>query len=89
MLFNSIEFIILFISVCSIFIIIKNRKFQHLFLLIVSYFFFYYTSNYLVSLLVFSTLLDFYMGKMIGSSSNLRNKKIFLGISLAGNLGIL
>jgi D-alanyl-lipoteichoic acid acyltransferase DltB (MBOAT superfamily) len=29
------------------------------------------------------------MGKMIGSSSNLRNKKIFLGISLAGNLGIL
>ena len=89
MLFNSIEFIILFISVCSVFIIIKNRKFQHLFLLIVSYFFFYYTSNYLVSLLVFSTLLDFYMGKMIGSSSNLRNKKIFLGISLAGNLGIL
>ena len=89
MLFNSIEFIVLFITVCSIFIIIKNRKFQHLFLLIVSYFFFYYTSNYLVSLLVFSTLLDFYLGRMIGNSSNLRNKKILLSISLAGNLGIL
>ena len=89
MLFNTIEFIIFFITICSVFVIVKNRKFQHLLLLLASYFFFYYTSNYLVSLLVFSTLLDFYMGKMIANSPNLKYKKIFLIISLAGNLGIL
>ena len=89
MLFNTIEFIIFFIVVITTLTVIKNRKFQHTFILISSYFFFYFSSNYLVFLLVVSTLLNFYMGKIIGSSSNLRNKKIFLSISLAGNLGIL
>ena len=89
MLFNTIEFIIFFIVVITTLTVIKNRKFQHTFILISSYFFFYFSSNYLVFLLTVSTLLNFYMGKMIGNSSNLRNKKIFLGISLAGSLGIL
>tara|TARA_B110000438_G_scaffold301301_1_gene355841 strand:- start:1313 stop:2785 length:1473 start_codon:yes stop_codon:yes gene_type:complete len=89
MLFTTIEFVIFFITACGVFTIVKNRKFQHLFLLLASYFFFYYTSNYLVSLLVFTTLLDFYMAKMIANSSNLKYKKIFLIISLAGNLGLL
>ena len=89
MLFTTIEFVIFFIAVCSVFVIIKNRKYQHLILLLASYFFFYFTSNYLLLLLVFTTLLDFYMGKMIADSSNLKSKKIFLIISLAGNLGLL
>ena len=89
MLFTTIEFIIFFIIICSVFVIIKNRKYQHLLLLSASYFFFYFTSNYLLLLLVFTTLLDFYMGKMIADSSNLKSKKIFLIISLVGNLGVL
>ena len=89
MLFNTPEFVIFFIVLISMLVIIKNRKFQHLFLLIGSYFFFYYSSNYLIILLIFSTLLDFYIGQMIANSSTLNRKKILLGISLAGNLGIL
>ena len=89
MLFNTIDFIIFFIFVCTIFVIIKNRKFQHIFLVVVSYFFFYYSSNYLIILLVFTTIWDFYFGKMIFSTSKLKQKKIILILSLAGNLGLL
>ena len=65
------------------------RLFQHLFILGASYFFFYFSSNYLVTLLVFSTLLDFYVGKAIFSAKSKRVKKLLLASSLAGNLGLL
>ncbi len=89
MLFNSIDFIVFFIIVVTSIIAIKHRKFQHLFLLIASYFFFYYSSNYLIILLIASTLLDFYLGKIIWKTKDIAKKKIFLSISLAGNLGLL
>ena len=89
MLFNSIEFIIFFIVVLATVSAVKNRKFQHVFLLIASYFFFYYTSNYLVTLLIISTLLDYYLGNKIWNENNITKKKILLSLSLAGNLGLL
>ena len=60
-----------------------------MFLVIASYFFFYFTSNYLIVLLIFSTLLDFYVGKSIWNSKSIRKKKLLLSASLAGNLGLL
>ena len=89
MLFTTIDFVIFFIFAISTIIVIKNRKFQHLFLLIASYFFFYYSSNYLIVLLIFSTLLDFYVGKEIWKAKDIAKKKFLLIISLAGNLGLL
>jgi alginate O-acetyltransferase complex protein AlgI len=89
MLFNSIEFVIFFIFVLTVISAIKFRKFQHLFLLAASYFFFYFSSSYLLSLLVFSTVLDFYVGREIYNTKNLRRKKLLLITSLSGNLGLL
>src|SRR3972149_5687624 len=89
MLFNTIDFVIFFITVLSVFIIIKNRKFQHLFLLAASYFFFYYSSNYLITLLIFTTIWDFYFGNLIYKSKEGRSKKLILIVSLIGNLGLL
>ena len=89
MLFNTIEFIILFIISLTTIVVIKHRKFQHVFLLIISYFFFYYSSNYLIILLISSTLLDFYVGRAIWNNRNALKKKILLTVSLAGNLGLL
>ena len=89
MLFNSVEFLIFFILCLSTIVIVRHKKFQHLFLLFASYFFFYFTSNYLLTLLLFSTLLDFYLAKEIFKTSNKSQKKILLSISLAGNLGLL
>ena len=89
MLFNSLEFIIFFIVILTTISAIKNRKFQHIFLLVISYFFFYFTSNYLVTLLIISTLLDYYLGNKIWNENNIIKKKIFLILSLIGNLGLL
>ena len=76
MLFTEIDFIIFFVIVLAIISAIKYRKFQHVFLLTASYFFFYYSSNYLITLLIASTILDFYIGKAIWSSTNITKKKI-------------
>jgi len=89
MLFNTIDFVIFFITVLSVFIIIKNRKFQHLFLVASSYFFFYYSSNYLITLLIYTTIWDFYFGKLIYESTSTKRKKALFIASLAGNLGLL
>jgi alginate O-acetyltransferase complex protein AlgI len=89
MLFNSIDFVLFFIFVLSIIVIIKHRRFQHVFLLSASYFFFFVSSNYLITLLLFSTILDFYVGKAIWESKNRNNKKILLSLSIIGNLGLL
>jgi len=89
MLFNTIDFIIFFVLVLTSLVIIKNRKYQHLILLVSSYFFFYYSSNYLITLLIFSTVLDFYVGQAIWKAKSIGHKKGLLIISLAGNLGLL
>lgn len=89
MLFNTVDFLIFFISVLISFVIIKNRKFQHLILLGAGYLFFYYSSNYLIALLIFTTLWDFYFGSMIFKAKSFKTKKILLIISLSGNLGLL
>ena len=54
-----------------------------------SYFFFYFSSNFLITLLIFSTLLDFYIGKAIFAAKDKKRKKILLILSLVGNLGLL
>src|SRR3989454_6817128 len=89
MLFNTIDFVIFFIVVLSVFVLVKNRRFQHLFLLLASYFFFYYTSNYLITLLIFTTIWDYYFGNAIWKSTSINRKKILLIGSLAGNLCLL
>ena len=89
MLFNTPEFIVFFIFVLVVISSLKFRKFQHLFLVGASYFFFYISNNFLISLLIYSTLLDFYLGKAIFNSKNKQTKKLLLITSLAGNLGLL
>ena len=55
----------------------------------VSYIFFYFSNNFLISLLVFSTVLDFYIAKAIWSTDDKSKKKKLLLISIIGNLGLL
>jgi alginate O-acetyltransferase complex protein AlgI len=89
MLFNTIDFIIFIIVVLSVITVLRNRRYQHLFLLLASYFFFYFSSNYLILLLIYSTILDFYLGNLIWKTKNIKKKKILLIGSLSGNLGLL
>ena len=89
MLFNSLDFVVFFILTVVSIPLLKQRKFQHIFLLVVSYIFFYYSSNYLIILLIASTLLDFYLGKEIFKTTNKSKKKIFLSASIISNLVLL
>ena len=89
MLFNSVDFLVFFAFVITISVIIKNKNFSYVFLVAVSYFFFYFSNNFLISLLVFSTVLDFYIAKAIWSTDDKSKKKRLLLISIIGNLGLL
>ena len=89
MLFNTLDFVVFFIFILTVVVLFKNKKFQHFLLLGASYFFFYFSSNHLLSLLIFSTVLDFYIAKAIWKTKDLRRKKMLLISSLAGNLGLL
>ena len=89
MLFNSVDFLVFFAFVITISVIIKNKNFSYIFLVAVSYIFFYFSNNFLISLLVFSTVLDFYLAKEIWSTNSKSKKKRLLLISIIGNLGLL
>jgi alginate O-acetyltransferase complex protein AlgI len=49
----------------------------------------YYTDSYLVTLLIFTILLHFYIGKAIYNSQTKFKKKIFFIIGIIGSVGIL
>ena len=89
MLFNSLDFLIFFFVVLCIISSFKFRKFQHLFIIFSSLFFLYYTDNFLITLLIFTILLHFYVGREIYNSKNILRKKVFFVIGLAGSVGIL
>ena len=89
MLFPTIDFVVFFVAVITCISIVKFRRFQYLFLVASSYFFFYFSSNYLLSLLIFSTVLDFFVAKAIFNTKIASRKKLLLVGSLIGNLGLL
>jgi len=89
MLFNTLEFAIFMICVVLAIKLFKNKKLQLSILVLSSYLFYYFSSGFLFVLLLFSSLLDFYVGKKIFESKNSAKRKFFLILSLIGNLGIL
>jgi len=89
LLFNSVDFLVFFALVITISVIIKNKNFSHIFLVVASYVFFYFSNNFLISLLIFSTMLDYYIAKEIWSTNSKSKKKRLLLISIIGNLGLL
>ena len=88
MLFNSYIFLIFLAIVIPIFLKIP-KHWKKPFLLIVSYVFYGFWDWRFCVLLLFSTTLDFFLGKKIAASENIKERKTFLTFSLVGNLGIL
>lgn len=89
MLFNTLDFVIFFIIALTIIAVIKRRNFQHVFIIAASYFFLYYSSNYQITLLIFTILWTYYLAKEIHITNSLTRKKQFLILTLGGNLGLL
>jgi alginate O-acetyltransferase complex protein AlgI len=91
MLFNSIDFAIFFpiIFVLYWFIINKNLKFQNLLIIVASYIFYGWWDWRFLSLIFFSTIVDYSVGYELEKTNNKFKRKILLSTSIFVNLGFL
>ena len=91
MLFNSIDFAV-FLPIFFViywFITNKNLKLQNFLIVVASYLFYGWWDWRFLSLILFSTLIDYSVGKRLLIENNIFKRKILLWISIIVNLGFL
>ena len=88
MLFYESSFIIGYAIFIALYFLIPYKQ-RNFLILLISYYFYGQWNYKLLSLLIISTLLDYFMGLCIGKTTKSLKKKLFLAISIVGNLGIL
>jgi len=91
MLFNSIDFAI-FLPVVFIlywFVTNKNLKLQNFLIVAASYFFYGWWDWRFLSLILFSTIVDYSIGRRIKTEENKTRRKVLLWTSILVNLGFL
>ena len=90
MLFNSIDFAIFLPLVFGAFWLLPNRSgWQNSTLLLASLVFYGWWDYRFLSLILFSTIVDFTIGQQIQRTNAQGKRKMLLGISLFTNLGLL
>ncbi|NNK18977.1 MAG: MBOAT family protein, partial [Maribacter sp.] len=91
MLFNSIDFAIFLPIVFFIywFVVNKDLKLQNLLVVLASYVFYGWWDWRFLSLIIFSTLVDYTVGQRLRSENNKIKRKILLWTSILVNLGFL
>lgn len=91
MLFNSLEFAIFLPVVFFLywFVFQRNLKLQNFFLLTVSYIFYGWWDWRFLSLIVFSSFVDYFLGLGLKKEENERKRKLLLTTSILVNLGFL
>lgn len=90
MIFNSLIFFIFLPISFLVYALLKgNTKAQNFWLLVCSYYFYGYWDWRFLSLIAFSTVIDFIAGQKIQHSENEKTRKGFFYLSLATNLGLL
>lgn len=89
MLFNSFIFFIFLAVILPIFYILPNKTSRNVFLLMASYLFYGYWDWRFCSLLLTSTVVDFFIGQALYNSKSDQRKKLLLITSMCVNLGIL
>lgn len=92
LLFNSALFLGLFLTFYAVYITIKSNKyhaFRVLYVIVFSLFFYYKCSGIYFLILIFSSLVDFYIGKGLFHSQKKSQRLALLWLSILVNLGIL
>lgn len=91
MLFNSFDFALFLPVVFVLYWMIggERRKLQNILLLVASYVFYGWWDWRFLGLIVFSTAVDFMLGREMAHRTEARSRKILLWTSLAVNLGLL
>ncbi|WP_323788717.1 MBOAT family O-acyltransferase [Psychroserpens sp.] len=91
MLFNSFDFA-LYLPIVFIlywFVFNKQLKIQNAFLVVASYVFYGWWDWRFLSLILFSSFLDYFVGLYLSKSKVTRTRKLLLWTSICGNLGLL
>ncbi len=91
MLFNSIDFAIFLPIVFMLywFVTNKNLKLQNLLIVVASYIFYGWWDWRFLSLIVFSTVIDYSVGRKLKTEGKQAKRKILLWVSILVNLGFL
>ena len=91
MFFNSVDFAIFLpiVFVLYWFVANNNLKFQNFLIVVASYVFYGWWDWRFLSLILFSTLVDYSIGVRLSKEENILKRKILLWISIVVNLGFL
>ena len=91
MLFNSIDFAVFLPIVFALywFVFNKNLRLQNGLIVVASYFFYGMWDWKFLSLILFSTIIDYSIGNALHGTNVTRNRKMLLWCSILTNLGIL
>jgi len=91
MLFNSIDFAIFLPIVFILYWLVSNRnlKIQNTLIVVASYFFYGWWDWRFLSLIFFSTIVDFTVGLGLSKEENRRKRRLLLWTSILINLGFL
>jgi len=91
MLFNTIDFAIFLPIVFLLywFVANKNLKLQNLLIVVASYVFYGWWDWRFLSLILFSTIVDYLVGRGLAKQKNTTNRKLLLWTSILVNLGLL
>ena len=89
MLFNSYTFIVFFVVVLAVYYLVRSWTARKGILLAASYLFYAAWNPPFVVLLWVSTMVDWLAAKGICANSSQRIRRLYVGISLAANLGLL
>lgn len=91
MLFNSVDFALFLPLVFLTYWLLANRslRLQNFFILIASYLFYGWWDWRFLSLIIFSSVVDFAVGRQLGKTEAPSNRKKWLYLSLATNLSLL
>ena len=90
LLFTQFYFWAFFAIVFAIFSLIHSKRLlRNTFLFVVSLFFYYKTSGLFVLLLIFATISDFFIAKLVYGSDKELHRKLFVGLSVCINLLVL
>ncbi len=90
MLFNSFAFLVFFPLVYIVYWWLKGHlRAQNIFLLVVSYFFYGWWDPRFLVLILFSSVTDLLIGRMLDKSKGTARRKLLLLLSMGLNLGLL
>ena len=90
MLFNSLDFAVFFPIVFVLYwLVAKHIKLRNAFVLVASYVFYGWWDWRFLSLIIFSSVVDYIVGQQLDKQEKPLNRKLLLATSLVVNLGLL